>query len=75
MSADSQNAVRTSVTLTRCRGLVDDGCGRGQINIFRMVKLTANQEIGFSRVARVPVAHVERDEPLRFDDDSESCLL
>jgi hypothetical protein len=25
MSADSQNAVRTSVTLTRCHGLVDVG--------------------------------------------------
>ena len=75
MSADSQNAVRTSVTLTRCHGLVDDGCGRGQINILRDGAINCTPAVGFSPVALVPVAHVERDEPLRFDDDFESCLL
>ena len=50
MSADSQNAVRTSVTLTRCHGLVDDGAVKGQINFLRDGAITARQAVGlFSR--------------------------
>ena len=47
----------------------------GQINIVRDGTINCTPNGARSYLALVPVAQVERDEPLRFDDDPEFCLL
>ena len=51
------------------------GAAEGQINIVRDGTINCTPNGARSYLALVPVAQVERDEPLRFDDDPEFCLL